>query len=204
MSDWFSFWNPVKSEQAKADASSTLTGSLIQSETLKARKKKLLLGKSIIEAGEGLTSLVNIPLYKKERDNAIKAIENQVLAGQEQIFRELSYNTDQALTYAARGNVSIGSPVMMERMKKGAEEAGYDFAMLRANADVAIRNEKIKYAEKRRATFKKAIAGVNKALLTYGALYGGSAHLWGNTGAAYGLESTIGVNGVPLYGGSMD
>lgn len=211
MSDWFSFWNPVQSEQAKADASSTLTGSLIQSKTLKAREKKLLLGESIIEAGEGVSGLINIwdlgqgkPLYKRERDNAKKAIENQVLAGQEEILRNLSYNTDQALTYAARGNVSIGAPVMRERMKKGAEEAGFDFAMLRSNADIQKINADITYQAKRRATFKKAIAGVNKALLTYGALYGGSASLWGNTGAAYGLESTIGVNGVPLYGGSMD
>ena len=163
MSDWFSFWGK-KQESDTTNLDTTLS----TASDIKKTIGQMQLAKGTVGAVEGLTGLMNLPLYKKERDNAIKAIENNVLAGQEQIFRDLSYNTDQAITYAARGNVSIGSPVMRERMKKGAEEAGYDFAMLRANADIAKTNAKIQYSAKRRATFNNAIKGVMGALMTYG------------------------------------
>ena len=168
MSDWFSFWGK-KQESDTTNLDTTLS----TASDIKKTIGQMQVAKGIVGAVEGLTGLMNLPLYKKERDNAIKAIENNVLAGQEQIFRELSYNTDQAITYAARGNVSIGSPVMRERMKKGAEEAGYDFSMLRANADIQKINANIQYSAKRRATFNKAIKGVMGALMTYGA-YGDS------------------------------
>lgn len=167
MSDWFSFWGG-KQESDTKDLDTTLS----TTRDITKATAQFKVAKSVMEAGEGLTGLMNIPLYKKERDNAKKAIENQVLAGQEEILRNLSYNTDQALTYAARGNVSIGAPVMRERMKKGAEEAGFDFAMLRSNADIQKINADISYQAKRRATFNKAIKGVQNALLTYGAYQG--------------------------------
>lgn len=167
MSDWFSFWSGKQKSDTK-DLDTTLS----TTRDIKEATAQLRVAESGISAVESLTGLMNIPLYKKERDNAKKAIENQVLAGQEEILRNLSYNTDQALTYAARGNVSINAPVMRERMKKGAEEAGYDFAMLRSNADIQKINADITYQAKRRATFKKAIKGVENALLTYGAYQG--------------------------------
>lgn len=164
MSDWFSFWGG----RNKSDTTN-LDTTLKTAADIKETIGKMQVAKSVVGAVEGLTSLANIPLYKKERDNAIKAIENNVLAGQDAIIRELSYNTDQALTYAARGNVSIGSPVIMERMKRGAKEAGYDFAMLRSNAEIQKINANIQYSAKRRATFNNALKGVMGALMTYGA-----------------------------------
>lgn len=168
MSDWFTFWGGKESSDTQ-----DLDTTLATTREIRSANKKLMVAESVLDAAEGITGLLNIGLYKKERDNEIKAIENKLLAGQEQIFKELSYNTDQALVYAARGNVSIASPVMMERMKKGAEEAGRDFAMLQANADIAKINADIKYSAKRRATFDKALKGVMGGLLTYGALSGG-------------------------------
>lgn len=166
MSDWFSFWGGKN----ESDTSS-LGATLDTTQKIQKANAQMQMGKGIVGAVEGLTSLMNLPLYKKERDNAIKAIENEVLAGQDQIFRELSYNTDQALTYAARGNVSIGAPVLRDRMKKGAEEAGFDFAMLRTNANIKKINADIQYSAKRRATFNNALQGVMGALMTYG-VYG--------------------------------
>lgn len=155
MSDWFSFWGG----RNESDTSS-LGATLSTAADVKKAIGKLQVAKSAMGAVEGLTGLANIPLYKKERDNAIKSIENNVLAGQEQIFRELSYNTDQTLTYAAAGNVSISSPVIRERMKKGAQEAGFDFAMLRSNAEIQKINTNIQYAQKRKAQLDKAISGI--------------------------------------------
>jgi hypothetical protein len=164
MSDWFSFWGG-KQESDTTNLSTTLS----TTRDIRKANAQFQVAKGAIGAVEGLTGLMNIPLYKKERDNAIMAIENNVLAGQDAIIRELSYNTDQALTYAARGNVSISSPVIMERMKRGAKEAGYDFAMLRANADIQKANADIQYSAKRRKTFSNALQGVMGALMTYGA-----------------------------------
>lgn len=164
MSDWFSFWGG-KQESDTTNLSSTLA----TTRDIRKANAQFQVTKGVVGAVEGITGLMNIPLYKKERDNAIRAIENNVLAGQDAIIRELSYNTDQAITYAARGNVSIGSPVIMERMKKGAKEAGYDFAMLRANADIQKINADIQYSAKRRKTFSNALQGVMGALMTYGA-----------------------------------
>ena len=176
MSDWFSFWGG-KQESDTTNLSTTLA----TTRDIRKANAQFQVAKGTIGAVEGLTGLMNIPLYKKERDNAIMAIENNVLAGQDAIIRELSYNTDQALTYAARGNVSIGSPVIMERMKRGAKEAGYDFAMLRANAEIAKTNANIQYSAKRRKAFNNALQGVMGALMTYGAY--GSA-LSGGSGMA--------------------
>lgn len=176
MSDWFSFWGGKN----ESDTSS-LTATLGTYSDVKKSIGQIQVAKGVVGAVEGLTSLMNIPLYKKERDNAIKSIENNVLAGQDAIIRELSYNTDQAITYAARGNVSIGAPVIRERMKKGAQEAGYDFAMLKANADIQKQNVNMQYSAKRRATFNNALKGVMGALLSYGA-YG--SMLSGGTGMA--------------------
>jgi len=167
MSSWFSFWGGENKTDTSSLETTLGTASKVENAIAKAE-----IAKSTMGAVEGLTSLANIPLYSKERKNAIKSIENQVLAGQEQIFRELSYNTDQAIVYAARGNVSIGAPVMRERMKKGAEEAGFDFAMLRANAKVAKADANIAYNQKRRAAFGNALKGVMGAMMTYGAFSG--------------------------------
>ena len=117
---------------------------------------------------EGLSALGNNAVAKEERENEYKAIENQVLAAQDSIIQNLSYNTDQAIVYAARGNVSIASPVMRERFKKGAAEAGQDFAMLEANAAVQRTKADISYARKRRAATEKAIKGVNSFLFNAG------------------------------------
>lgn len=174
MSDWFSFWGG----RNESDTSS-LGATLSTAADVKKAIGKLQVAKSAMGAVEGLTGLANIPLYKKERDNAIKSIENNVLAGQEQIFRELSYNTDQTLTYAAAGNVSIGAPVIRERMKKGAQEAGFDFAMLRSNAEIQKINANISYSAKRRKAFDSALQGVLGSLMTYGA-----SGLSGGTGMA--------------------
>lgn len=164
MSDWFSFWG------GKNESDTTSLGATLDTtQKIQKANAQMQIGKGVAGAVEGLTGLFNLPLYKMEKNNAIKAIENEVLAGQDQIFRELSYNTDQALTYAARGNVSIGAPVLRDRMKKGAEEAGFDFAMLGANANIKRTNAEIQYSAKRRATFNNAIQGVMGALMTYGA-----------------------------------
>lgn len=176
MSDWFSFWGG-KQESDTTNLSTTLS----TTRDIRKANAQFQVAKGAIGAVEGLTGLMNIPLYKKERDNAIKSIENNILAGQDAIIRELSYNTDQAITYAARGNVSIGAPVIRERMKKGAEEAGYDFGMLRANAEIQKQNVNMQYSAKRRATFNNALKGVMGALLSYGAY---DSMLSGGTGMA--------------------
>lgn len=160
MQDWFAIWTPKENE-------STIEKS--------ARYKKmaggLKVGQSALTMVEGLSALGNNTVAKKERKNEYQAIENQVLAAQDQIIQTLAYNTDQAITYAARGNVAISSPVLRERFKKGAAEAGRDFAMLNANADVQRVRSDISYARKRRENTKKAIEGVNKFLFSAG-MYG--------------------------------
>jgi hypothetical protein len=172
MSDWFSFWG----EKHPSDTSS-FGNTLNTAADVKKAIAGITIAKSAVGAVQGLTSLANIPLYKKERDNAIKSIENNVLAGQDAIIRELSYNTDQALVYAARGNVSIGAPVIRERMKKGAQEAGFDFAMLEANAKIQKENARIQYAQKRRKSFDAALSGILNLGLTVGAMgaFGGAS-----------------------------
>lgn len=162
MSDWLTFWN---NDVDTSNMDTTLSSYV----DLMNANKKLQMAKATTSVVESLTSLQNIELYEKERKNAKQAIENQVLAGQEQILKELSYNTDQTLVYAARGNVSIASPVISERMKKGSEEAGFDFAMLRANADIQKINADIQYHAKRRKTFQSALKNTFGALMTYGA-----------------------------------
>lgn len=169
MSDWFSFWG----ERNKTDTSN-LDATLKSVHDIQKSNAQMQIGKGVVGLTESLTSLLNLPLYKKEKENAIKAIENSVLAGQDEIIRNLSYNTDQTLVYAARGNVAIGSPVIRERMKKGASEASMDMAMLRANADIKKANVNMQYSAKRRKTFDNAIKGVMGALMTYG-MYGSNA-----------------------------
>lgn len=160
MKDWFAIWTAGENE------------SNIQKS---ARYKKMAGGVKVAQSAltmvEGLSALGNNSVAKKERENEYQAIENQVLAAQDQIIESLNYNTDQAITYAARGNVAISSPVLKERFKKGAAEAGRDFAMLNANADVQRVRSDISYARKRRANTERAIKGVNQFLFSMG-MYG--------------------------------
>lgn len=160
---WFSFWGGNQESDT-----TNLESTLASTESIRKANAGFVATKAVFGAVEGLAGLQNIDLYKKERDNEIKAIENQMLAGQEQVIRELSYNTDQTLTYAARGNVSIGAPVINARMRKGAEEAGFDMAMLKTNADIGKINAKIKYSQKRKESFDRAMQGVWNAMLTVG------------------------------------
>lgn len=160
MQDWFAIWTPKENE-------STIEKS--------ARYKKMAGGLKVAQSAltmvEGLSGLGNNSVAKKERENEYQAIENQVLAAQDQIIESLNYNTDQAITYAARGNVAISSPVLRERFKKGAAEAGRDFAMLEANANVQRVRSDISYARKRRENTERAIKGVNQFLFSMG-MYG--------------------------------
>lgn len=205
--DWFSYWRPVESEQAKSDSISTLDNVLATKSTLVKKLKNIQYASAGLGIASGLTqgitALGNRSLYKAERDNEIQAIENQVLAAQDDIIQTMAYNSDQAITTAARGNVSISSPVLIERFKQGAERAGRDFAMMRANADIQRTISDINYARKKRASFdfamNKIFGAANTALMVG---MGSSGTGWGDTGTLGGT-STIGVNGVPLYGGSM-
>lgn len=174
MSDWFSIWSDDstlgKSAQFKKYASMAKVGS------------------SALGMVEGLSALDNNSVSEKVRENEYQAIENQVLAAQDSIIENLSYNTDQAITYAARGNVAISSPVMTERFKKGAAEAGRDFAMINANADIQRVKSDISYARKRRAATEKALGSVNSFLFNAGMMgmnFGG-AETGSLTDAVYG------------------
>lgn len=160
MQDWFNLWSGDDNET-----------NIAKSARYKKTAAGIKVGQSALGMVEGLTGLYNNSVARQERKNEYKAIENQVLAAQDQIIETLNYNTDQAITYAARGNVAVSSPVLRERFKKGAEEAGRDFAMLKANADVQRVRSDISYARKRRENTKKAIEGVNKFLFSAG-MYG--------------------------------
>jgi hypothetical protein len=157
MKDWFAIWTAGENESNIAKS---------------ARYKKTAAGLKVAQSAltmvEGLSALGNNSVAKKERENEYQAIENQVLAAQDQIIESLNYNTDQAITYAARGNVAISSPVLRERFKKGAEEAGRDFAMLEANANVQRVRSDISYARKRRANTQKAISSINQFAFNLG------------------------------------
>lgn len=169
MQDWFSIWT------AKEDETN-----IAKSARYKKMAGGLKVGQSALGMVEGLSGLGNNSVAKKERENEYQAIENQVLAAQDQIIENLNYNTDQAITYAARGNVAISSPVLRERFKKGAAEAGRDFAMLEANANVQRVRSDISYARKRRANTERAIKGINQFLFNAG-MYGLS---FGSSGEA--------------------
>lgn len=160
MQDWFSIWTPKENET-----------NIEKSARYKKTAAGLKVAQSALTMVEGLSGLGNNSVAKKERENEYQAIENQVLAAQDQIIETLNYNTDQAITYAARGNVAISSPVLRERFKKGAAEAGRDFAMLKANADVQRVRSDISYARKRRANTERAIKGINQFLFNAG-MYG--------------------------------
>ena len=152
--DWFSIWSD--------------DSTLGKSEQLKQGAGIAKVASSVLGAVEGLSALGNNTLAKKQRDNERLAIANQVLSAQDSIIENLSYNTDQAITYAARGNVSISSPVMTERFKKGASEAGRDFAMIKANAEIEKIKSDVSYARKRRAATQKAISGVTSMMFNIG------------------------------------
>lgn len=157
MQDWFNLWSGDDDET-----------NIAKSARYKKMAAGIKVGQSALGMVEGLSGLANNSVAKKERENEYQAIENQVLAAQDQIIETLSYNTDQAITYAARGNVAISSPVLRERFKKGAAEAGRDFAMLKANADVQRVRSDISYARKRRANTERAIKGINQFLFNAG------------------------------------
>lgn len=152
--DWFSIWSD--------------DSTLGKSAQLKQGAGIAKVASSALSMVEGLSSLANNKVAQKQRDNERLAIENQVLAAQDSIIENLAYNTDQAITYAARGNVAISSPVMTERFKKGAAEAGRDFAMIKTNAEIQKVKSDISYARKRRAATQKAISGVTSFLFNAG------------------------------------
>lgn len=172
MSDWFSFWGGSDGQWADTSSlSSTLSSAKDLSSGMQTLKK-MDTGTELLGS---VANLFNIGVWKKERDIQFQKIENNVLAGQAEIFRTLSYNTDQALTYAARGNVSIGAPVLRERMKKGAQEAGLDFAMLRTNADIQRYKTDLDYVKKRKAAVTKAVGSLLKVgQMAVGSMMGGS------------------------------
>ena len=157
MQDWFSIWTAGENES-----------NIEKSARYKKMAGSLKVAQSALGMVEGLSALGNNSVAKKERENEYQAIENQVLAAQDQIIESLNYNTDQAITYAARGNVAISSPVLRERFKKGAAEAGRDFAMLEANANVQRVRSDISYARKRRANTERAIKGINQFVFNLG------------------------------------
>lgn len=157
MQDWFNIWSGDDNET-----------NIAKSARYKKMAAGLKVGQSAMSMVEGLSGLMNNSVARQERKNEYQAIENQVLAAQDQIIETLNYNTDQAITYAARGNVAISSPVLRERFKKGAEEAGRDFAMLEANANVQRVRSDISYARKRRANTERAIKGINQFLFNAG------------------------------------
>lgn len=162
--DWFSIWSD--------------DSTLGKSEQLKQGAGIAKVASSVLGAVEGLSALSNNTLAKKQRNNERLAIANQVLAAQDSIIESLAYNTDQAVTYAARGNVAISSPVMTERFKKGASEAGRDFAMIKSNAEIEKIKSDVSYARKRRAATQKAIGGITNLMFNvgmYGMNFGGGA-----------------------------
>lgn len=129
---------------------------------------------------ESTSGLLNLGAYKAEKENAIQSIKNQVLAAQDDILQNLSYNTDQSIIYAARGNVSIGSGVLQNRFAKGAERAGRDFKMLDLNAKLATETANISYARKKRAAVRDAVSGVLDFATTLGVAYAGGLGSSGN------------------------
>lgn len=148
--DWFEIWGMDNSTNVGKSAG------------LKKTATGLKVAQSGLSMIEGLSALGNNGVAKKERENEYQAIENQVLTAQDQIIENLSYNTDQAISYAARGNVAIGSSVMLEKFKKGSAEAGRDLAMLQKNAEIQKIKSDISYARKRRANTQKAINSINQ------------------------------------------
>lgn len=150
MEDWFKIWGMDDSSNIEKSAQ------------LKKTAVGLKVAQSALGMVEGISALGNNEVARQERKNEYMAIENSVLSAQAQIMENLAYNTDQTIAYAARGNVSVASPVMRERFKKGASEAGQDFAMLQKNAEIQKVKSDISYARKRRANTQKAINSINQ------------------------------------------
>lgn len=172
MSDWFSFWGGTEGKWADTSSLDSTLGSAQDLSSGMQTLQKMQAGADLLGS---VANLFNINVWKKERDIEFQKIENDVLAGQAEIFRSLSYNTDQAITYAARGNVSIGAPVLRERMKKGAQEAGWDFDMLRTNADIKRYKADLDYVKKRKAAVTKAIGSLfSVGQMAIGSMMGGS------------------------------
>lgn len=69
--------------------------------------------------------------------------------------------------------------------------------MLEYNSAISEANRKNRILSSYLSAGKSLVSGV-----AMGAYYGGSG-VFDNTGPAYGLSSTLGVNGVPMYGGSL-
>ena len=173
--DWFSIWAIGKD------------GSNIEkSAQLKKTAAALKIAQSALGMVEGISALNNNETARLERKNERMAIENQVLAAQDSIIENLSYNTDQTIAYAARGNVSVSSPVLTERFKKGAAESGKDFAMIRANADIERVKSDISYARKRRANTQRAISSINQFAFDVGM----AGLMFGSGGAATETAAT--------------
>lgn len=193
MSEFFNFW----SSDTTPKVTDTAIDSLTKAESVGNKLAGLQVAKSGLNLIESTSGLLNLGAYKAEKENAIQSIKNQVLAAQDDILQNLSYNTDQTIVYAARGNVSIGSGVLQNRFAKGAERAGRDFKMLDLNAKLATETANISYARKKRALVTNAISGVLDFATSLGMAYaggiGGSGNVTDVNGNVLGKVGGYGV-----------
>lgn len=99
-----------------------------------------------------------------------------------------------------QGYFNLGKDVSAINYKYGNEARQHKnkAAMLEYNAEISEINRKNRIT----SSWLKAGTEIVKSVGT-AATMGAFGGVWGNTGAAFGESSTIGLNGVPMYGGSF-
>lgn len=156
-----------------------------------------------IMAGNARTQASELELRAVEESNILRK-------------RYLAAVGNATYSAAARNyDVSRGG-TLRTNLERSSMELGDDIQTINKNAErkAATLNKQADIYEKIGAAYAKyskhmsrgklwgSIGSLGMGLAMFGLGSSGSGG-WGNTGAAYGQSSTIGVNGVPMYGGSM-
>lgn len=99
-----------------------------------------------------------------------------------------------------QGYFNLGKDVSAINYKYGNEAIQHKnkAKMLQYNSTVSEANRKNRIL----SSYLSGITSFGSGL-AMGAYYGGAGGAFGNTGPAFGLGSTVGAGGVPMYGGSL-
>lgn len=99
-----------------------------------------------------------------------------------------------------QGYFNLGKDVSAINYKYGNEAIQHKnkAKMLEYNSTVSEANRKNRILSSYLSAGTSFVSG-----LAMGVHYGGASSVFSNTGPAFGLNSTVGVEGVPMYGGSL-
>lgn len=99
-----------------------------------------------------------------------------------------------------QGYFNLGKDVSAINYKYGNEAIQHKnkAKMLEYNSTVSEANRKNRILSSYLSAGTSFVSG-----LAMGTYYGGASGVFANTGPAYGLSSTVGTGGVPMYGGSL-